>query len=318
MNNKVAFIFCIEKGQLEKETISSIRSLRHFGGRLSSSSVYCICPRPKRAICDKSRSILNDLNVTYIEENLNTEYQSYPLANKPLVCEYVEAIDQASDYLIFLDSDTLVINPLDTIINEYVDIQLSPVLVKNLGLSSQNDSNYSYWKKIINLFKLNELQKTRTLITNEEIFGYWNSGVIVVKNHKDIFKKWSETFKTLYEASLLPDERFYHTEQLSLSLLIHKNEFNFSELPNKYNYHISNQEDLHSLNKIFDYKEIHILHYHKLLQFSSFRFPFPKLKNLNFIEQWIKNEFKSQGLYPLGTGKRVKHAIGNFYYKHLK
>ena len=318
MKDKVSFIFCIEKGQLEKETISCIRSLRKFGGQLSNSRIYCICPRKSQAVSNVSKSILNTLEATYIEVNLNTEYQAYPLANKPLVCEYVESIEKDSEYLIFLDSDTLIINPLDNIINKHADIQLSPVLVKNLGFANAEDKHFIYWKKIISRFDLSDLHKTRTLIANEEIIGYWNSGVIVAKNNKDIFKNWRKTFTKLFNSKLLPSERFYHTEQLSVSLLVLKDKYNFLELPNKYNYHISNQSELYSDYKITDYKEIHILHYHKLLQFSSFAFPFPKLKNLNTIKPWIEKELNTQGLYPLSIGKRIRHALGNFYYKHLK
>ncbi len=98
---KVSFIYCIEKGELEKQAILSIKSLRKNGGVYSKSRIYCVCPREKRCISKDSIEVLQNLGVNYIVKNLNYKYENYPLANKPLVCSNI-CITSAKSALIFI------------------------------------------------------------------------------------------------------------------------------------------------------------------------------------------------------------------------
>ena len=318
MTQKISFIYCIEHGQLANETLASIQSLRKFGGSLATETIYCVCPRPEKSLSPQTESILASLNVEYIEVPLNNIYANYPLANKPLACQYIESIDKQSDYFIFLDSDTLIINPLDDIIDPDVDICLSPVLVKNLGVENNNDVNYSYWKKIIQEFDILNPVYTHTLIDNIRILGYWNSGVILIKNNREIFSNWLAVFEKLYASDMLPKERLYHTEQLSLSIVVQKYNYLFHELDSKYNYHISNHRNLNEAHQINDYDHISILHYHKLLQFSSFYFPFPKLSNASSYYNQLLSILKENELFPLPLPLQIRHFFGNLYYNYMK
>ena len=293
-------------------------SLRHFGGYLSKQKVYCVCPRLHYAISNEGKSILKSLDVEYIEKDLNQHYSSYPLANKPIVCEYIESIDHSSDYLLFLDSDTLIVNPIDDILKHNADIALSPVLVKNLGLENKEDPNYNFWHHILNDFKVKNPIHTNTLIHDTKIVGYWNSGVILINNNQGIFSDWLDTFKKLYAADYIPQNRRYHIEQLSLSITVHKNEYKFQELDKRFNYHISNHKDLNEKYQLNDYMDISILHYHKLLEFSSFTFPFPKLNLYSNFKKQISPLLHELQLFPLSPFLQLKHFFGNLYYNLFK
>ncbi len=314
MPNKVSFIYCIEKGELAKQTILSIKSLRRNGGVYATSRIYCVCPNAKRSISENDIASLQQLDVIYLVKNLNEKYEHNPLANKPLVCAYVESIDD-HDFLVFLDSDTIIINCLKEILPKHGMISCTAVIAKNIGTQLNGDENIRIWNQAFNAFRIQSPLMARTLITNEEIIGYWNSGVIVIKNDNHLFKDWLAVFEKLYEDNIVPEQYSYFIEQFSLSLLIHQNWKAFEPLPDSFNYDISNHKYLHATNRLDAYHKIHILHYHKIFLNATFNFPLPKLDKGSAIRSWIKSQVKDDKIYPLKFPVMIKHFFGRSYFK---
>jgi len=309
-----SFIYCIEDGELEKQTMLSITSLRKNGGVYAQAPIYCMCPNLNRSISKRSKDRLHALEVKYLEKDLNVKYLNYPLANKPLVCSFVEEIAD-TDYLIFLDSDTIVIGCLGNIIPKYGKISTGDVLVKNIGALPSNDKNLSVWLRVFSHFNIESALKASTLMTNQEIVGYWNSGVIVVENHNGFFAEWLGLFKNIYESKIVPERYGYFKEQFSLSVLIHRYQSVFEALDDSFNYHISNHKSIFHERRINSYEGIRILHYHKIYRFSTFFSPLPKLQSGVQSKSWVEEMVQEEGIYPLPFLRRLKNTFGNPYFR---
>ncbi len=263
----VLIYFIIEK-HIEENTLLLAKSIRRFSDSDKKYSLIAFNPRKSRlsksVICDLER-----LNVQLNHINLNRHFDFYPLSNKVFVSSYVEEhYSSEFDILMFLDSDTLVLKPLDSLFNRSFKVAIKPESDNIVGLRVQQDPDL-FWQILYENANLESscAWSVTTSIDNVEIKAYYNSGVIVTKGSAGIFQTWKDFF-----LSTITDRRsfqidyvkYYFIEQASLSMAIVKNINNTDviSLNNNFNF------PLHLYDKIskpYDFSSIYILHYHELL-----------------------------------------------------
>ncbi|NUQ82466.1 MAG: hypothetical protein HUU10_12710 [Bacteroidetes bacterium] len=164
-----AIIICTEHGRLEKQSLLLVMSLRLFGGAFSGLPVYSFAPRSGHAPSAKTLRLFDFLNVTHETIPLNVQYADYPLANKPIVCDYAQHA-LSENQLVFIDSDQIIYNEPTLLFNLPDNtVVVKPVDVKGIGTESLDDS--VYWKQIYKLFNLTPTEYVRSTIDKKEILA---------------------------------------------------------------------------------------------------------------------------------------------------
>lgn len=120
----------------EQEAIRAFRCWRASGGWLKDIPIYAMCPTGN-GICDATKVVFSELNVTYIEEYLpETADFSCGFWNIPLVGQWAEN-NLREDILIKIDLDMYLIRPLPerlfdlslgTVVGRHGPLPFSPYL----------------------------------------------------------------------------------------------------------------------------------------------------------------------------------------------
>jgi len=196
-----AIITVIENnGNLENEAELCFKYLRENNGVLSNIPIYTICIT-KKTISNKMKTVLEKYKVIYIEEfDLNSQIlKGSGFFNMPLGCAKLEEkLDY--EYLIYLDLDMFLINPMklnyntDLIIEEY------------------NFNNGPFvWEKSKNEFS-NLFNTPNT---------YINTQFIITKRENYIFKQWKKNLLSLYKPKNYIGMDISVLEEFSFEILIH-------------------------------------------------------------------------------------------------
>ena len=144
MSIPIAFLICTEPGRLEKQSLLLAESIRKFCGDLKDTPIYSFHPRSGDPIASETISAFESLGVIHQQIVLNTDYNAYPYANKPLVCAYAENNIDA-DILVFLDSDKCFFNePKEFFLPQDYDIGLRPEYGKSIASTGKGDSYDDY------------------------------------------------------------------------------------------------------------------------------------------------------------------------------
>ena len=258
-NSSIAFIICSEKGELETKSILFASSLREFGGKVKNSPIYSLAPRKGKNISESTRIAFKELKVKHQYLDLNQKFRYYDLANKIFACAYFEK-QLTEDILIFCDSDQLVLGELDELLLNIEDLAMQYVAIKGIG-SNGNDENAAYWKKLYTLCQVEE-QNFITLFDHQQVFQYYNSGLIVVKKEIGLFQKWRNNFDLVMQHKLTPTKGIFFIEQSVLSATISSLKLTVKVLPEGYNYHLFKYTNFNEAIKSIDNGNIKLLHYH--------------------------------------------------------
>lgn len=266
---KLIFIICTEKGALEKKSLLLVKSIREFAGIYKDFDILSFAPRVGYEISQKTQDEFDKLNVKHFNISLNTDYHDYPLANKPLVCAYVEE-NFESEYFVFMDSDKILLNePTELIFDDDFDVALRPVDVQNIGSTGEGDQNNEYWKKLYDIVGVKDKNYVITTVGNEKILSYWNSGLISVKSEKNLFTQWKKNFIKVMDKELTPSQGTFFVEQSVFAATVSSLELRVYEFSNTYNYPMHMQNNIKQEKKIKNMDDIITLHYHYMLDNES-------------------------------------------------
>lgn len=317
-DQNTAIIICTEKGRLERQAVLLAITLRFFGGNLSQLPIYSFAPRAGYAPTGRTLEWFDFLNVSHLTVPLNTRWPSYPLANKPIVCDYAEKTLQ-ENCLVFIDSDQIFFNePLAFAAIPPNTVFVRPVDVKGIGTVSLQESNY--WNELYNLFNLQPDQLITTTVDQTDILPYFNSGLIVTQKVNGLFSVWNTVFSKIMESGISPLEGDYFIEQSSFTIATLVSGVTVSILPLTYNvplhshrYRKSHRNGLH--NGI-------TFHYHSELfgeKYKSFSSLIHNdhIKSLT-LDQFIReisNSYKLTSILSSGILNILKRAKSKTTYK---
>lgn len=273
-------ITCFEAG-IEDKCIALYRSIDRFVSFEGGVRVFGVMPRhghePSRAALVEAER----LNVEYIQEDLNTEFSYYPLANKPLSCAHI--VDKCSGGpFLFLDSDTLFLSHTDISCLKNSGLSLRPVDTPNVGATSFDAPNGAYWKALYTELGVTKPRKVVPATTANEIFEYYNSGFVYVEDG-NVIRQWNYLFASLMRKSIRPNEGLFFVEQSALAAVITASKIAVCVPPSDFNYPIHLHESLLPKAKIEDAASIRHIHYHHIFQDSSLRLQ--RLTALGFGEK---------------------------------
>ncbi len=310
MQKNPKIIICTEKGKLEKYAILLCRSIRTFGGKLSNVEILSFAPRKGFEPSKQTLKAFEELGVIHENIELNTEYRTYPLANKPLVCAYVEE-QYSNQNIVFIDSDQIVFNePIDFELPNDCDLLIRPVDFKGVGFSSTEEPNFVYWKKLMEDLNFDVLtyDKLKTS-TGDDIYPYFNSGLIITNTKHGLFKQWLKNFELIYSKNLLPDNGIFFLEQSLFSATVLQLGLNFRMLKNTYNYPFSIQEKLSSEVKEQDLSKLVTAHYHDLFATKNLPKFYTEFSKLTEKGRWLADHVKKLEIKPDNYFQKIKAKI---------
>lgn len=293
----ILIIICTEKGEIENQSLLFVRSLRRFGGILANARIVSISPRPNYYPSSKTLQLLESQDVEVVVNNINKRFPDYGFGNKPQACSYVEQNYKAERFL-FIDSDQLVINPPIDLLNNEKELAFAPVDRKGVGTTG-SDHNVDFWSRAYAQFGIENVRKVRTTINDEEIYEYWNGGLMSVRASTDYFSTWNELLEKMIVDELLPEGKIAMSEQASIAITAQTMNLDIHQFPKGYNYPVHEHSIVTPKNKLKSVDEGFLLHYHR-----SFKTPFRSENQLislieSHIERdWFFEQFKELAIYP--------------------
>jgi Sulfotransferase family len=235
----VAFLLCVEAGQLEAQGILFARSLRRFGGRFAGCPIHAYAPREGHEPARATRAELEALGAEVHTEPLNTEHAYYPFANKIYAAAAAER-DLAEDVIVFCDSDTVFLSQPDALdLGRETDVAVAPAFHVNKASTGPEHRMEPYWERVWELAGVEGPPSyIETAERQKRIRGYWNAGILAARRSSGYCSDWLELWLALLESEHFPDGKMMVTDQVAISAAVARRPERFANLDRTYNYNI--------------------------------------------------------------------------------
>jgi hypothetical protein len=212
-------------------------------------------------VVKEEKKDISDEFLDYFEKRTVLIEGSMPNSEYPLSAAHAALLAASkktnNDYLLLLDVDTIVLNPIN-IHNQYsADLYIKPVDLGNRYWASQKSQDS--WRQLYTEYDLTMPDsRSYSTVDDKEIIPYYNGGVILTANN-NFPKRWLELSDQIY--GTLEKDNFF-TEQVSLALLA--SDYDVHEFNEKYNYPLQFYLSLPS--------DVNIIHYNndKVLERQAF------------------------------------------------
>lgn len=277
MVDRCHLLFCSELGVIENQSFLLIKSIQKW--MINFISIHAYSPRKSNTPSAKTRNFYKDNNIINYINNLNTQFADYPIANKLLACAEFETNNPKATNIMFVDTDTVFLNPIDTgLTNNRPALYLRPVDNKGPGSESKDDPNDLFWRQVFQLFKLPlPVPNLLTTVRPATIRPYYNAGFIWVNNIPGFYQQWLEDFLELVDSGLRPfgyesrdGDDFRCLDQVALAVTASRYQEHIKILPETYNYPIPFRPFMKDRDKHPAFKDLVHIHYHKWFQHPSF------------------------------------------------
>lgn len=228
-----AIVICTEP-DFEWKSRLLVRSIRTFGGRLSSIRIISYSPRPD---CKPSRRCLDEfrsLDVEVITSPLNVNWPDYRLANKILACAHAEENLKLSK-IAFVDSDQIVLSEFGSLFETTAPFSARPVDLRNIGVLNSDDYEAQYWEVLYRICGVNRIRTVETTVCRSIIREYFDSGMFSVAANAGILSAWKDNFEQVWSVGTRPRSGDYFIEQSCLSATVSGVAEGISLLPSTYN-----------------------------------------------------------------------------------
>jgi hypothetical protein len=252
----IAFVACVERGELEHKVILLCRSIRRFAGSHAGAPIYTFQPREGTAISRDTALQLADLGVRHSSERLNTDFAQYAIGNKIFASARAEQLG-TEDVLVFLDSDTVILDePRAFELRDGIDAAVCPVdfhhssaepesdddpfwrtRFRRVGSSGPGDPMDAYWLRMYELLGIDARPFVDTACSRQRIRAYFNSGMIAVRRSAGLFAQWRDDFLRLMAAGHIPrNGPLHYMDQLSLAAALTRVWTRVTVLDRRYNH----------------------------------------------------------------------------------
>lgn len=316
-----AFLFCTEK-PIEVSSVLLAQSIRDLGGSMANSPMYSFQPRQGFEVSPWVKAAFKKLNVEHITEPLNKKYMDYPPGNKAFSGAFAEK-NLPHDQYIFCDSDKLVVNDLSSaLVRDGNDIAVRPTHGKGVACFDRNDPNMEYWHEIWQELGITEPEiRVKTTKTLEDIFGYWNSGLLIVTRKSGILTAWKEMLEHIRDKPIEPAANTFYLDQIALAAVLHSRPSRVQPLPLGFNYPIHRHYlgELPTENIVRHMKGLFTVHYHGLIRDPFFLSMFNTFQGNTEIRRWFREQIKHYKIKPHCQPYRRTYLQSRMYiYRLLK
>ncbi len=294
MSQKLNIIFCVETGLLEQQALLLISSVKRW---LAPQTYRLIAysPRIDQHPSKRTLSEFHKNGVVWVAEEINKDFYSYPIANKVLACNHFVESNAEANKVMFLDTDTVFLNDIDSRIFEAdKKVYVRPVDNKGPGSENVNDENDDFWQEVFSLCGV-PIPETlvETTVRPVLIRGYFNAGLIWVQGIPGFFQQWLVDFQKILNSELRPfgyrsrdGDDFRCLDQVALAVTASRYSEQLEILPITYNYPVPFRPMMQSrLNHPSLSRLVHV-HYHKWFQHPEF------LKHISSDKDQLTDQYK--------------------------
>jgi hypothetical protein len=200
--NQMIFACQISPGKEEREAIILAASIRKFAGKFANSHIWVFVPNNDSDIAQETKEKFKELYVRIYTYKLDKKIQKFPYAAKIFAAANAEIMaENKADYLVWLDSDSIMINePDDMILPSRTYFGCRPVDHTLIG-SHYDDPADDFWKLIYDYCNVTERKIFPMTSTVDEmrIRPYFNAGFAVVRPKNGLLQRWRDNFKNIYQ-----------------------------------------------------------------------------------------------------------------------
>lgn len=208
-NMKIQYAFTIGPDHLADQARLLTESIKKYSGHPFEITAF---------LPNEDEEKIPNEKIKYFEENVDLvrgEFPEpdYPFSGKWAALEAAEQVD--ADWYVLLDSDTVLLAPLDFLEDEQEGLYLCPA---HGGWSYwAREDSFQDWKTIYEHFGLDFPGMTMTSVIDETpIPPFWNGGVII--SSRPLADQWTSRTKEIRDQF----ETGYFSEQVSLATIGHE------------------------------------------------------------------------------------------------
>ena len=219
---KFCFVFICQKGELEIKSMLLAASL--VENLQCNYELVAAIPQPEShwgKISNSTEKLIAKLGIraVKIQNQVNSDY---PIGNK-VSCL---GINTDANKIVFLDSDILCLRKFNP--ENYLKNQFN---AKPADLQTFNN-----WKPVYDLFNM-DLPKDRVVTTSskQEMYPYFNAGVIAIDNNKQFSNEWISCCKRIDKSEDIINKRPW-LDQIGLPIAIKKLNWNYGVLDERFNF----------------------------------------------------------------------------------
>jgi hypothetical protein len=281
----VAFVCCIESGNLENQVRLLARSIRRWTGSLAQSEIYCVQPRRGPDLRRETLKELDQLEVRFSNEPLNSTFSEYKFVNKIVTCAAIE--ERASeDVLVWVDSDTVFIGePSELELAPTVAAAVRPADYVKHGSTGPGHKRDQMWTTLYQVCGVPEPPFVETTIGQHRVRAYWQGGLVAVRREEGIFRNWERDHLTAVSARVETPP----SDQIFLPIALARVAERLKILSPTYNYPLPRRPQLPPSLRSFQLSELRHLHYHRWFNRPNFLAELrPKLDRTSEIYRWLK------------------------------
>ncbi|MFW9853152.1 MAG: hypothetical protein ACFFDS_09425 [Candidatus Thorarchaeota archaeon] len=247
MTNKEKIIFSYVAFDSNPETLILPESIRKFAGKFSQSKIWMFIPNSKDKLKQEVIEKLSALEVEIIPFTIDLEILKFPFTST--VCAAAEAEKLAlgkTEFLVRLGTNSIVIKePKHFLLEGNKNLGYRPVHHTLIG-SIFDEPIDEFWKCIYEKTNVKEenIFPMQTHVDGKILRPYFNSGFLIVRPERGLFKEWWNKYKELYKDPKF--KKFYkkddlyvtfiHQAVLSGVILSKLENHEIQELPFEYNY----------------------------------------------------------------------------------
>ncbi len=224
----VTLCYCVEPGILEPQTLTSIQTLRRYGGALAQAPVLALSPRG-RELSARTAAGLEELDVELAVENVLPSEIEHGVHVKPYALKWM-AERAAMPW--FFDSDTFVasdLQPLLDLLDAGHDFVLGPATDLSIGSPGPGHRNDPLWTAAYDLIGTPHRPFLPFPFPYHQIRAYWNSGLIIGRR-PEFFAEFLNVYEVLSQSDH-PMAKRYLAEQFSFALAMTKSGYRFVQDP---------------------------------------------------------------------------------------
>lgn len=196
-----------------------IRSIRKNGGIYRDCPIFVMTPKHLKIVwCSEYANQL--------EYEVPEELRKLPFSDKMLAAAVFEK--HIKDSYIWMDVDSIVLQePKEWALDNRYEIGLKAVDQRNIGCLFEMVIT-PFWKEIFKYYGVStDIFPLISTVGQEKIKPYFNAGMVVVKNHKNLFTSVASGMKDLLKNPIISEKIqtdvlhsiFFHQAVLSVSIL---------------------------------------------------------------------------------------------------
>ena len=263
-NPSTTFVFGIESGYFEAQTLLAVKSLRRFGGRFADSPVLVITPRIGPSLTSRTLERFDELNVTHIKRDMKHPDSWYCYMNKALAVMLAEEY-ATTEQIIWMDSDILIVKEPELLwLEPDCDFAICST-DKNIGTGGPDDPNELYWLELCKHYgiDINQLPWIETEFMRERVRFRIHSGIYSFRRSLGLGKAFVNACEQMLNSNILFSEKLpFPGDSVALAFAVVLLELRWRLLPMSYNYEIAPHSFMYQ-SKSSELHQTTVLHYHK-------------------------------------------------------